>query len=493
MKKLFSLLFLFYLLSNLSRAQNDTICKAFFDFYQDSVISNNVFFINKSISQFYQTYWDFGDGTVSNDTNPTHNYADTGSYNVCLTIIDSLDNCKDTYCQPVIITGFVQPVSCKASFYLLGDSMSGNNTIKFINTSSSNSNNYIYKYKWDFGDGKTSEEINPVHTYPEPDYYNICLYLDVYSDSNPLIPVCSSEYCLYDILTGNPSFYILGGQVFLDKFPVSRAKAYIYRHKVNDNYLLTDSMSFDTLGYYYFYKLMAGNYIVKILPDKDNFEFLPTYYGDVTTWNEAKAITLNKDIYNADIELKSLVNTVNSTAKGQIQGYIYNTIGSSTNLQILLSDSIFKPLSFTFTNSKGFFRFNNIQNGKYFITIDEPGLIFDTLNVTIDQKNNNIEVNIYNDSVKYNSAVPYSKYAIAGTDLEIFPNPVKNQLNIIYKDNFNQNPNLYIFNMTGNMVFSTTLNKNTTQLNIEQLEKGIYFIRLKFNNGKYLHSKIIKL
>ncbi|MCB0540935.1 MAG: PKD domain-containing protein, partial [Bacteroidetes bacterium] len=53
-------------------------------------------------------YWTFGDGQNSTQTNPVHTYAQTGTYNVCLT---AYNTCGDTtYCQEVSVvgTGIVQ-------------------------------------------------------------------------------------------------------------------------------------------------------------------------------------------------------------------------------------------------------------------------------------------------------------------------------------------------------------------------------------------------
>ena len=48
-------------------------------------------------------YWDFGDGTYSNDQNPCHTYASAGNYNVVLTVsgstIDSMGNFTDCGCR----------------------------------------------------------------------------------------------------------------------------------------------------------------------------------------------------------------------------------------------------------------------------------------------------------------------------------------------------------------------------------------------------------
>jgi len=48
--------------------------------------------------------WDFGDGTISYDQHPEHEYALGGNYTICLTIIDNED-AFDTYCEYFLISG----------------------------------------------------------------------------------------------------------------------------------------------------------------------------------------------------------------------------------------------------------------------------------------------------------------------------------------------------------------------------------------------------
>ncbi len=47
--------------------------------------------------------WDFGDGTTSTESNPTHTFAGSGSYEVCLTITNE-NNCTATACKQVSVS-----------------------------------------------------------------------------------------------------------------------------------------------------------------------------------------------------------------------------------------------------------------------------------------------------------------------------------------------------------------------------------------------------
>ncbi|MDW8392893.1 MAG: PKD domain-containing protein [Chitinophagales bacterium] len=104
--------------------------------------------------------WDFGDGTTSTDEHPSHIYSDPGTYNVCLTAINSCS--ADTFCLPVLITCTLP----QAAF----DFEAQNLIVAFENLSDQGNS-----WLWLFGDGNVSTEQHPVHLYAEPGTYSVCL------------------------------------------------------------------------------------------------------------------------------------------------------------------------------------------------------------------------------------------------------------------------------------------------------------------------------
>lgn len=75
-------------------------CDATFSWYQDST-NNAIWLINNSWNQSAFYSWDFGDGNTATGMYPTHVYANTGSYLVCLTVADNFMGCTDTYCDTI--------------------------------------------------------------------------------------------------------------------------------------------------------------------------------------------------------------------------------------------------------------------------------------------------------------------------------------------------------------------------------------------------------
>lgn len=130
--------------------------------------------------------WDFGDGFNSEEQNPTHTYTDQGNYNVSLRIVSS-EGCKASVTIPSFIKIDTQIVPkfqaskvdfCKAPA-----------TISFTNSTVGNGNN---TYVWDFGDGNTSTEKSPTHTYTQQGIFTV--KLSVTNNSGCTIATTKKDY-----------------------------------------------------------------------------------------------------------------------------------------------------------------------------------------------------------------------------------------------------------------------------------------------------------
>ncbi len=74
-------------------------CSASFTLYPDTAIEHNWFLLATGSGEEPITYfWEWGDGTTSTGSNPSHTYTVPGYYNICMSITDST-GCSDTYCD----------------------------------------------------------------------------------------------------------------------------------------------------------------------------------------------------------------------------------------------------------------------------------------------------------------------------------------------------------------------------------------------------------
>ena len=126
----------------------------------------------KNASTNGQSYkWDFGDGKTTTDKNPTYTYSKSGTYKVTLTAINGAQS--NNYAQDITVT----EQTPKASFTYSKNNLS----VSFINTSTN-----AKSYKWEFGDGKTSTDKNPNHTYTKEGNYTVKLTATNVTKSNTI-------------------------------------------------------------------------------------------------------------------------------------------------------------------------------------------------------------------------------------------------------------------------------------------------------------------
>jgi PKD repeat protein len=126
--------------------------------------------------------WDFGDGATSDEQNPVHEYAEGGEYQVTLTIYVEDINCESTVTYPVWVDD-QNYMECFANFFWYYDPATPM-SVSFENYSYSVTP--IVEYAWDFGDGTTSAEENPVHQYNDYGVYTVTLAITTESG-------CSSD------------------------------------------------------------------------------------------------------------------------------------------------------------------------------------------------------------------------------------------------------------------------------------------------------------
>jgi len=135
-----------------------------FNFNGEGCAPLTVVFDNLSI--YGQNYlWQFGDGSSSSVENPAYSYEQGGLYTVTLTVF-GFDGTTSTY----QLTVEVWP-SAEAAFTVSPDQVAvPGQPFQTINLSQ-NANEYL----WDFGDGTTSTEPEPEHSYQTSGAYTITL------------------------------------------------------------------------------------------------------------------------------------------------------------------------------------------------------------------------------------------------------------------------------------------------------------------------------
>ncbi len=131
---------------------------------------NQFIFTNTTtLSAGTMTYlWDFGNGVTSTQQNPSYSYPAIGTYTVKL-VATSSTGCKDSTTSTVNVNP-----SPTSTFQVnnLNQCLTGNN---FVFTNSSTISPGALTYQWTFGDGNTTTNTSPSHTYAAAGTYTVKL------------------------------------------------------------------------------------------------------------------------------------------------------------------------------------------------------------------------------------------------------------------------------------------------------------------------------
>ena len=109
--------------------------------------------------------WDFGDGTISTERNPSHIYSSPGFRKATLTIANGTTSKKASR------TLTVMPNAAEATFVFSPATPGPGQTVQFADTTSGSPTSW----QWNFGDGGTSSVKNPSHAFAISGAYTVTL------------------------------------------------------------------------------------------------------------------------------------------------------------------------------------------------------------------------------------------------------------------------------------------------------------------------------
>ena len=469
---------------------NPTGCQAEFYNYPDSVNYLGYQFIsNNGYPQDGVYVWNFGDGTASNQINPYHVYSAPGTYSVCLYISDStLAVVLCSYCDSVVADSS-NSQGCWSGFnYYLNYP-----SVYFYGTS----NNQVTYYSWNFGDGTSSTDQNPIHQFGSAGTYTVCLTT---ANANG----CTYTSCQnIDLSTAN-----ICGTVSANGIGVNAAYVELIGFdSLGNTFSYNYTTYIDSLGNYCFNNVAAGSYIIlaSLSPNSGYYNnYLPTYYGDVINWADATIISVapgGYSLYN-DIHLVSTNGPV--FGPGSISGYVIqggNKVPGPgdpiSDVEILLLDNSDNALASAFTNTYGQFVFDNLAYGSYKIYGEIAGLSCTAANVTIDastQDVNNIQVSVKSSGIIASVNDELSEYV--NSVGAIYPNPVVGNGTIDIYLIKSTNIKVDIYSVVGQKMSEYELNTGTGMFKVpviaQHLDKGIYTVQLTTADGFKVNRKFVK-
>ncbi|MEP7263466.1 MAG: PKD domain-containing protein [Bacteroidota bacterium] len=135
----------------------------------------DVFNFTSSIPGATSWNWDFGDFTSSTSQSPSHNYSASGTYSVSL-IATNTNGCTDT----ANYTNYINIGSTLVPSFTMTDTGGCAPFPVTFNCTVANATSW----SWNFGDGNSSTQEDPAHTFSAPGNYNITLTVTTQSGCN---------------------------------------------------------------------------------------------------------------------------------------------------------------------------------------------------------------------------------------------------------------------------------------------------------------------
>lgn len=369
--------------------------------------------------------WQFGDGSASVVRNPMHTYTDFGEYEVCLTSTNTEENCSDIYCETINIVD----ISCEAMLLTTHIGLELNYTAALVGGGMITNADFTVN-----GITIPSSGTSGVYTAPSDGNYELCTEITTITGCVASTCTTVSLIALCDI---TPSF----------DFTIS-----------NDTISLTNTSN----GNYDFVEFsldngvsFEGNEIQYIYPSNGEYEVCLTIANTPTEGcTETICQTVNIDACRVDATFE------------------FTVINDSLYANII---DLNQSTDFDWDFGNGFSSSNNPVS--YIYTADGDYLLCAT---------------VENDDIDNCEDTQCQSINITITDIDqeiieslnLYPNPVKRNENIII-DNINQiDFNVSIYDKNGRLISSKFENKNSKIIiDSSNLSAGTYTIQLSTVDG----------
>jgi len=457
-------------------------CHAEFSWNCDS---NNtvttIHFNNLTLGQGFTWNWSFGDSTFSADYNPTHTYAHPGDFHVCLTITRSNPACQDVECKEVHV-GPPPPPPCASWFSHVPDWL-------LIHFDGHMPPNHPAAYSWNFGDGTTGNGEHVDHTYSAPGLYAVTL-TTVTQDSMQCSWTSTQQIPVWD----STDFHHVSGHVFTGNTPLTFGMVMIFSVDTMPN--TPPFFAFDLIhpmGEYLFPAVPNGNYVIWAMPFDSAGQYLPTFFGDKIHWEQATIIHLGQPQNPYDIHLVHAISM--NAGQGGINGHV-NTQGLKSTqvdqITMLLSDETGEPIGFRRVNTSGGFDFSGVAFGTYYLKPELPNTTSDVVKVVLSASK---PVAVVNMTMNGKSILGISENSIVES-FTAYPNPIQDALNLSINVVSPATGTVEILTMTGQAIareaFTLTKGANQVEMNVSNLNHGIYLLKISSPDGIRIVQKLVK-
>ncbi len=264
--------------------------------------------------------------------------------------------------------------------------------------------------------------------------------------------------------------------------------------------------------YYEFNGMGTGSYLVKAqslditssTPGASGY--VPTYGASSPTWGGATTVTHTAGGGDS-LHINMAYGTVTS-GPGFIGGLISSGAGKGTSgdipavhMLVYLKNTASGLVSFAYTDATGAYSFTGIANGSYTVypekivdtTYQSPVLTLTTSHETITGINFKEYTTSHSIKPVITTVVPTPS---AVESVSVFPNPTNGDIKINWTDAATGNANVFVTDMAGREVYSTSFSINgangNAQIVMPGIANGIYLLKIKSASINYTQKLTVQ-
>jgi len=444
------------------------------------------FHSNLGFNQEVQHFWNFGNGETSTEANPIALFNQSGEYNVSH-VVSSLNwECTDSVSYGVYVNSFDNGSICSAYFNYQQE-FAANSVTFYPNTLVQ----LPFTYIWNFGDGETSFDPNPTHTYDSAGVYEVCLTVSFLNDT------CINTYCtqvyVYDV---NANLYLFG-QVFAGANYADEGTAYLIQQDVTSGSMTILAETPISQGHYYFQNVAPGTYFVKasLSPTSAYYSnYVPTYFGSQYYWELAEPIELNANNISQIGYTIALIYSTNPGGPGEVGGNIDDGpfkisaegINPIANATVVITNLNNVPQRWTKTDASGNFFIGNIAYGTYRLMADVAGMPCIPIEFTLSPETPSVNITLMM-GFELTGIVKFNTAEISG---ELFPSPASETTSLKLNLRESKQLSFTLTTITGQTVWSQNqkfmAGAQTITIPVNELSGGVYLLSLRDTQSKLM-------
>lgn len=223
--------------------------------------------------------------------------------------------------------------------------------------------------------------------------------------------------------------------------------------------------------------------------------YVPTYYGNATTWSAADSFTLLNNGATAVFTITLQPVTGTGGGGGGVGGGVNGNLpitGSVglAGVQVQLKNTQGAILRYVHSNTAGLYNMNNLPDGTYELRVEMMGIQSSVWNFTIDPANpfHNVHFNVGSNGI---STSVFEQEVRIG---KVYPNPAREIIQVVLNGMENVSTDITLRDLQGRKVKSVLVARGTGEqivsFPLEGVQPGLYLLETS-GRGSKVHKVLV--